>query len=209
MEHQSKGLGPLFDTRLRIEDLAEHLREASASRKRPETLVNLGCEIVLPLLDRLGWDVEDKSVVKPGLRLTTGVIDFALCVPPETRRYLSRSGACRGTRTRRPQAHLTTALSPRCSWPYRRTPRIWRLHFPAGRGKTRSREFARFELVPESAEGMAQAFDRFLACHSVESGEAWREGGTGVRQKRLSRKPTGRGVILSKGRRSYSGSSAK
>ena len=39
--------------------------------------------------------------------------------------------------------------------------------------KIRNREFARFELIPESAEGMAKAFDRYLAFDSVESGEAW------------------------------------
>ena len=185
MEHQSKGLGPLFDPRLRIEDLAEHLREASASRKRPETLVNLGCEIVLPLLDRLGWDVEDKSVVKPGLRLTTGLIDFALCVPPGNPQVLIKIGGLPGNPDQTTASPFDDCTLPATQLAVSEDARIWRLHFPAGRGKTRSREFARFELVPESAEGMAQAFDRFLACHSVESGEAWREAERVYGQKRF------------------------
>ena len=169
------GLGPLFDPWLRIQDLAEHLREASARRKRLETLVNLRGEIVLPLLRRLGWDVEDKSVVKPGLQLSTGVIDFALCVRPGNPQVLIQIGGLPGNRDQTTASPFDDCAIPAMQLAVSEGGRIWRLHFPAGRGKTRNREFARFELVPESAEDMAQAFDRFLARHSVESGEAWRE----------------------------------
>lgn len=185
MAHQSQGLGPLFDPLLRIEDLAEHLREASANRERPETLVDLGGEIVLPLLDRLGWDVEDRSVVKPGFQLSTGVIDFALCVPPGNPQVLVKIGGLPGNRDPTTASPFDDCTLPAIQLAISEDARIWRLHFPAGRGKPRNREFARFELVPESAEGMAQAFDRFLARSSVESGEAWRDAKQVYGQKRF------------------------
>lgn len=185
MAHQSHGLGPLFDPLLRIEDLAEHLREASANRERPEILVDLGGEIVLPLLDRLGWDVDDGSVVKPGFQLSTGVIDFALCVPPGNPQVLVKIGGLPGNRDPTTANPFDDCTLPAIQLAVSEDARIWRLHFPAGRGKTRNREFARFELVPESAEGMAQAFDRFLARPSVESGEAWQDAKQVYGQKRF------------------------
>ena len=185
MEHQSGGLGPLFDPWLRIKDLAEHLREASANRQRPNTLVDLEGEIVLPLLDRLGWDVEDRGVVKPGLELTTSVIDFALCVPPGTPKVLIKIGRLAGNPDAATADPFDDCTLPAMQLAVSEDARIWRLHFPAGRGKTRNREFARFELVPESAEDMAQAFDRYLAFHSVQSGEAWREAERVYGQKRF------------------------
>lgn len=185
MEHQSEDLGPLFDRSLRIEDLAEHLCEAAAHRKRPEAVANLGGEIVLPLLARLGWDVEDRTVVKPGFRLTTGVVDFALCVPPGNPRVLVKIGSLPGNRDPTTADPFDECALPAMQLAVSEDARSWRLHFPAGKGKLRNREFARFELVPESAEDMAQALDSYLAFHSVESGEAWREAEQVYGQKRF------------------------
>ena len=174
VEHESEDLGPLFDQWRRIEDLAEYLCEASANREHPGTLGNIADEIVAPLLGRLGWNVEDGSVAEPGLHLTTGAIDFALCVPPGTPRVLVKIGALPGNRDST-TAHPFEDCNPRATQlAVSEDARIWRLHFPAGRGTIHNREFARFELSPESAEGMAMAFDRYLSFHSVESGEAWR-----------------------------------
>lgn len=182
VEHQTD----LFDDSLRIKGLADHLCKISVRRQRPETLSNLESEIVLPLLDQLGWDVEDTSVVKPGFQMTASVIDFALCFPPGTPSVLVKIGGLPGNRDPT-AAHPFDDCTPRAlQLTVSEDALTWRLHFPAGRGGMRNREFARFELAPESAQGMAEAFDRFLAFHAVESGEAWRQAKREYGQKRFA-----------------------
>ena len=172
-EHQTENLGPLFRRWLRIKALAEHLCEASANRQRPETLSNLGDAIVLPLLHQLGWDVQDQSVVNAGFQTTSSVVDFALCIPAGNPQVLVKIGAPAGDPA---TAHPFDDCNPRAiQLAISEDARFWRLHFPAGRGSMRNRCFARFELAPESAKGMAEAFDSFLDFHAVESGEAWRQ----------------------------------
>ena len=170
---------PLFDRRLRIESLTEKLnglvddieQRSIATRTRRDVADG----VVLPLLRHLGWDVADNTAVTPGFKTPAGAVDFALNHPPGHPRTLIGIGA-RPEPAAAPGDHPFDDFSIQAiQLAVSENGRGWRFHFPAGRGSIRNREFARFDIVADANEDVAEALDTYLSFHAAKSGENFRE----------------------------------
>ena len=178
---------PLFDRRLRIESLAERLRDLVGDLEQGSfaTRRDIVDGILLPLLRHLGWDVEDTTVVAPGFETPGGTADFALCHPPRDPAILVKIGAVPGS-TPVPGDHLFDDCSIRAiQLAISEDGRGWRFHFPAGRRSIRNRQFARFDIVDDANEDVAEILDTHLSFQAARSGEGFREAERRYRDRRF------------------------
>ena len=180
---------PLFDRRLRIESLAEKLSGLADDFEQrsiaTRTLRDVVDAVVLPLLRHLGWDVADNTAVTSGFETPAGAVDFALCHPPCDPRILIRIGALPGPAAA-PGDHPFDDFSIQAvQLAVSEDGRGWRFHFPAGRGSIRNREFARFDIVADANEAIAETLDAYLSFHAAKSGENFREAAWDYGEKRF------------------------
>lgn len=179
---------PLFDRRSRIESLAERIRDLTRDFEQatPATRRDIADGIILPLLRHLGWNVEDTSVVAPGFATPAGPVDFALCHPPGDPAILVMIGAVPRSTPASEDHHPFEDCSIRAvQMAISEDGRGWRLHFPAGRGSIRNRQFARFDIVDHANEDVAEVLDTHVSFHAVKSGEAFREAERNYRDRRF------------------------
>ena len=162
---------------MRIESLAERLRDLVGDFERGgfATRRDFVDGILLPLLRHLGWDVEDAGAVAPGFETPAGAADFALCHPPLDPTVLVKIGAAPES-TPAPEDHLFDDCSIRAlQLAISEDGRGWRFHFPEGRGSIRNRQFARFDMVDDANEDVAEILDTHLSFQAAKSGESIRE----------------------------------
>jgi len=178
---------PLFDRQWRIESLARRLRELAGDFEHGNFKARRDIEegVLLPLLRHLGWDVEEPRVVVPGFETPGGVVDFALGHPPGHPRILVRIGAPPGSVDAPGDHPFRDCSIPAIQLAVSEDGRRWRFHFPAGRGSIRNREFARFDIVGDASEDVAEAFDTYLSFHAVKPGEAFRDAERKYRDRRF------------------------
>ena len=169
----------IFDPALRRDALARELREGYARLKKRGAPASSAIRdgIVLPVLGHLGWNVGAAgSVVLTGFETAAGAVDLALCDPPGEPKVLVTIGAIPETGEGATVAHPFSDCALRAvQLAVSEDARVWSLHFPAGRGGIRNREFARVEMDPE-ADAVA-LLRPYLAFHAVRSGEAFRQAG--------------------------------
>ena len=170
---------PLFDRRLRIESLTEKLSGLADDFEQrniaTQSLRDVADAVVLPLLRHLGWDAGDPRVVAPGFETAAGVADFSLCHPAGNPRILVKIGELPGPAPDRKDHPFDDCAIQAVQLAVSEDGRDWRLHFPAGRGDIRNREFARFDIVDDRGEDIAETLDTYLSFHAARSGEAYRE----------------------------------
>lgn len=178
---------PLFARQLRIESLAEKLRELAAGvgdgdfANRDE----VAKRIVLPLLRHLGWDVGDAGVVTLAYETPTGAVDFALCHPSGDPRILVSIGTFPGSAGAPPEHPFDDCSIRALQVSVSEDGRSWGFHFPAGRGSMRNRRFARLDIVDDAGRGGPEILDTYLSFHAVKSGEAFRMAGRDYGEKRF------------------------
>ena len=179
---------PLFDRRARIESLAEKLRDLAGGSEQASFATRRGIVdgILLPLLRHLGWDVDDTNVVAHGFATPAGLVDFGLCHPPGDPGILVRIGAVPESTPVSEDDHPFADCSIRAlQLAISEDGRSWGLHFPAGRGSIRNRRFARFDIVDDATEDVAEVLDTHLSFHAAKSGEAFREAERNYRDGRF------------------------
>ena len=154
--------GPgLFDERLRIDAIADRVRELK--RDGAGTGAVPVEDLILPLLEMLGWEVDDEDAVARAFATPGGEVDFALCRAPGDARILIRVGASD------PFDDLSTgAVQVAVS----EDGDVWRFHFPKGRGSLHNREFARFRILEDEETTVAETLHAYVDRHAVTSGEA-------------------------------------
>ena len=180
---------PLFDRRLRIESLAEKLNGLADDLEQrsiaAHTRRDAADGVLLPLLRHLGWDVADNTAVTPGFKTPAGTVDFALCHPPGDPLILIRIGALPGPGAA-PGDHPFDDFSIQAiQLAVSEDGRGWRFHFPARRGSIRNREFARFDIVADPKEAIAETLDSYMSFHAAKSGENFREAAWDYGRKRF------------------------
>ena len=187
MHDPADGL-PLFDRRLRVEALAARLREVRGDFEQGNVAVPRGVAdfVLFPVLRRLGWDTGEPSVVVPGFETGAGAVDFALCHPHGDPRILVTIGTL-------PESAGAAGAHPfdDCSIQALQVAvsedgRAWRFHFPAGRGRIHNREFARFDIVDDEDENVAEVLDAYLSFHGTRSGEAFGDAARDYGEKRFA-----------------------
>ena len=201
LDDPASGL-PLFDERMRIEDLAAVVRaiageitsaDATAAGRhgaRPAehgaaTLAETVDGGVVPLLRQLRWDVDDGDTVARGFETAAGAVDFALCGRSGDPRVLVQVGALPGAAHDR-ELHPFDDTSIRAvQVAVSADGRGWRFHFPAGRGSLRNREFVRFDIVDDEGTRVAEVLHAYVDRHAVQSGESLRQAEADYRERRF------------------------
>lgn len=178
---------PLFETQLRIDALARTVVDVADALEQqpPSSPLEVRDAVVFPILRGLGWDVGDDRLVVRGLRTATGVADLALCRPARDPQVLVKIGALAETGDRAGSHAFEDCTLRAIQLAVSEDGRVWRLHFPAGRGSIGNREFARFDIVEDVRKEVAAAFDRYFAFHSAESGNGVREAARDYGERRL------------------------
>ena len=80
--------------------------------------------------------------------------------------------------------------------------REWAFHFPAGPGSVRNREFARFDIVQDPEQQVADELEKYLAFHEVSREVGSKEGRSGrsvfpigqAREDRVDTEPGSHGL---------------
>lgn len=127
--------------------------------------------VVLRLLQELGWDTFDTSVVWPEYQTGEGRADFALCYPPskpaiviEVKHVGRADGAVRQALQYAfhcgvPSVVLTDG-------------RFWSFYLPAAQGDYEDRCICQADLFDQPADDVATTFHDYLSYGNVESGRA-------------------------------------
>ena len=177
------GLGPLFARSIRIEDLCERIEEVKEHMGKDElrTQADVLETIVMPLFTQLGWDFNDPRMVVSDFETPAGTVDLALCHPADHARVLvtiedaapadatAEAAGSGGQRTDHP---FNDCDLDAIQLAIANNGTEWVFHFPVGSGSIRNREFARFDIVRDSEEEVAEELENYLAFHAVKSGDA-------------------------------------
>ena len=186
MNDSADGL-PLFDRRLRIEGLAERIREVRGDFEQGNVATPRGVVdfVLLPVLRQLGWDTGDPGAVVPRFETGAGAVDFALCHPPGDPGILVGIGPLPGSAGAPGGHHFDDCSIRALQLAVSEDGRGWRFHFPAGRGRIHNREFARFDIVDDGSENVAGILDAYLSFHATSSGQAFTEAQRDYGEKRF------------------------
>ncbi len=178
---------PLFAPQLRIESLADRVRELAGSVEHGDfsNRDDVANRVVLPLLRHLGWNVGDAEVVTLAHETPAGAVDFALCHPAGDPRLLVSIGTFPGSAGAPPEHPFDDCSIRALQVSVSEDGRGWKLHFPAGRGRIRNREFARLDIVDDAGENVAEILDTYLSFHAVKSGAAFRTAERDYGEKRF------------------------
>jgi predicted type IV restriction endonuclease len=127
--------------------------------------------LVLRVLQELGWDTWDTTVVWPEYQTGEGRADFALCHPPhkpsvfiEVKQPGKAEDAVR-------QA-LEYAFHTGVPFTVLTDGRTWRFYLPAEQGTYEDRRVYKLDLFERPAAEVAETLVRYLAFARVKSGEA-------------------------------------
>lgn len=149
-----------------ISDITVRLRQG---RFPNEQAISQG--IVLPVLQELGWDIWDTTVVWPEYKTGEGRVDFALCHPPtkpadfiEVKQPGKAEEAVR-------QA-LEYAFHTGVPFVVLTDGRTWSFYLPAEQGSYEDRRVYKLDLYERPAAEAAEILRRYLERSRVESGEA-------------------------------------
>ena len=179
------GLGPLFARAFRIDALSERIEEVKKHMGKHElrTQADVVETIVTPLFTQLGWKFDDPRMVVSDFETPAGKVDLALCHPAGRPRVLV---TIEDAAPAEAAGDAADSDGPRADHPFNdctldaiqlaiaNNGIEWAFHFPAGPGSIRNREFARFDIMCDSEEEVAEELENYLAFHAMKSGEALR-----------------------------------
>ncbi|MFC2076163.1 type I restriction endonuclease [candidate division KSB1 bacterium] len=154
-------------------DLAPFIEKVSQSLKNgdylTEAAVSMG--IIVPMLQRLGWDTEDVNVVIPEYGLEGKRVDYALCCKPkhpivfiEAKKPGQTEGADKqlfeyAFHKGIPLALLTDG-------------REWHFYLPAGEGEYYERRVYKLDVIERDPVDSAERLNRYLEYGRMCSGRA-------------------------------------
>ena len=149
-----------------LEDVVARLRQG---RFPNEQAVSQG--IVLRLLQELGWDTWDTTLVWPEFQTGEGRADFALCHPPsKPAAFIEVKQPGRADDAVR-QA-LEYAFHTGVQFIVLTDGKTWSFYLPAEQGTYEERRVYKLDLFERSAEEAAQTLQRYLGHAEVESRKA-------------------------------------
>ena len=180
-------LGPLFARSLRIRALCDRIEELEERMEgeRFQTPAEVLGGIVEPLFTQLGWELSDPRTVVREFEAGPGKVDLALCRPPGHPRILVKIEASSDSAQRQGGHPFDDPALDAVQLAISEDGRKWAFHFPAGVGSVRSREFARFDIVRDPEEEVAEELESYLAFHAVKSGDALRQAQRRYRDRRF------------------------
>lgn len=153
-----------------MQDLLDRVRERLADGAYiNEAAVSHG--ILVPLLQRLGWDCSDPDQVIPEYSSGRGRVDFALCTTGRRPAvFIEVKGVGRSVDGDRQLFEYAFHEGvPICLLT---DGRDWSFYLPSGQGSYDERRLYRLQLDDRSSAEAEQVFARYLARHRVTSGEA-------------------------------------
>lgn len=136
---------------------------------RNEAAVSLS--IVLPIIQELGWNIHENSIVKPEYSLSGRRVDYALCFPQnkpivfiEVKQKGSLSGADKqlfeyAFHEGIPLAILTDGQQ-------------WHFYLPSGQGDYQDRRFYLIDILERNIDEVKDRLIRYLSYSRIVSGEA-------------------------------------
>lgn len=153
-----------------MQDLIDRIRERlAASAYVNEAAVSHG--IVMPLLQRLGWDGSDPGQVIPEYSSGKGRVDFALCsTAGRPAIFVEVKGVGRSVEGDRQLFEYAFHEGvPICLLT---DGRDWSFYLPSGQGSYDDRRLYRLQIDDRSSAEIEQALVRYLARDRVRSGAA-------------------------------------
>jgi len=127
--------------------------------------------IVLRLLQELGWDTWDTTVVWPEYPTGQGRADFALCCP-SSKPALFIEVKQPGKAEDAVRQALQYAFDAGATFVILTDGRTWSFYLPAEQGSYEDRRVYKLDLFERTPAEAAEALTRYLARARVESGEA-------------------------------------
>ena len=150
--------------------------------------------VILPLLNRVGWDTQDIVEVKPELWVGEGLVDYALRIKDANRVFVEAKSGWDSLQGGEGQL-LKYCRAGKPDLAVLTNGRRWKLYLPPTRGKdAQLRLFLDFDLTSLDPPKVQENFERFLARGKVETKTAT----TGVvrEAKRLFDKRQGRAAAF-------------
>lgn len=148
-----------------LSDITARLRQA---RFPNEQAISQG--IVLRVLQELGWDAWDTSVVWPEYQTGEGRVDFALCHPlskPTVFIEVKQPGKAEDA----VRQALAYAFQTGVPFIVLTDGRTWSFYLPAEQGSYEDRRVYKLDLFERPAAEAAETLTRYLSRRRVESGE--------------------------------------
>jgi predicted type IV restriction endonuclease len=149
-----------------LTDIVTRLRQG---RFQNEQAISQG--IVLRLLQELGWDTWDTTIVCPEFKTGEGRVDFALCHPPKQPAdfiEVKQPGKAEDS----VRQALEYAFHKGVPFVVLTDGRTWSFYLPAEQGSYEDRRVYKLDLFERSAAEAAEILRRYLECSRVQSGEA-------------------------------------
>ena len=137
--------------------------------------------VILPLLNRVGWDTEDVSEVCPEYPVASvGKVDYALRIGKTNSVFVEAKswGGSLGDGEERQLENYVLASNPRPALGVLTNGRLWYLYLPPGPGRPgknqKIRLFLEFDITapPHELEALGENFNRFLSRGSVSNAQA-------------------------------------
>jgi predicted type IV restriction endonuclease len=149
-----------------LADVTERLRQG---RFPNEQAISQG--IVLRLLQELGWDTWDTSIVWPEYQTGEGRVDFALCHPPSRPKIFIEVKQPGKAEDAVRQA-LEYAFHTGVPFVVLTDGKTWNFYLPAEQGSYEDRRVYKLDLFERPLAEATETLRRYLARTQVESGEA-------------------------------------
>ncbi len=149
-----------------LTDITARLRQGTFPN---EQAISQG--VVLRLLQDLGWDTWDTTVVWPEYQTGEGRVDFALCHPPSKPAVFIEVKQPGKAEDSVRQA-LGYAFQAGVPFTVLTGGRTWSFYLPAEQGSYEDRRVYRLDLFERPAAEAAQTVSRYLLRARVDSGEA-------------------------------------
>jgi hypothetical protein len=127
--------------------------------------------VVLRILQELGWDTWDTSVVWPEFQTGEGRADFALCHPP-TKPAIFVEVKQPGKALDAVRQALEYAFHAGVPFVVLTDGQTWSFYLPAEQGSYEDRRVYKLDLYERPVDEAAQILHRYLGRDRVESGEA-------------------------------------
>ncbi len=150
-----------------LENITARLRQDSFPN---EQAVSQG--IVLRLLQELGWDTWDTTVVWPEYQTGEGRADFALCHPPSKPAVFIEVKQPGKAEEGVHQALTYAFHAGGVPFTVLTDGRTWSFYLPAERGSYEDRRVYKLDLFERPPKESAEALARYLSSARVKSGEA-------------------------------------
>lgn len=149
-----------------LTDIVARLRQG---RFPNEQAISQG--IVLRLLQELGWDTWDTTVVWPEYQTGQGRADFALCCPP-SKPALFIEVKQPGKAEDAVRQALQYAFDAGATFVILTDGKTWSFYLPTEQGSYEDRRVYKLDLFERTPAEAAETLTRYLARARVESGEA-------------------------------------